>query len=113
MNRIKELRRLKGIKQLDIAKLLKVSQQTVSTYENGTRDPDTDSIKILADYYEVSIGYLLGQTDIESRYEDAEFFLTKLRERLIMGGYDFNDKSAEEIADIIIMALEFVDKIRE
>ena len=45
LNRIKELRIEKNISQNDLAKLLNTSQQSISFYETGKRDPDTDTLK--------------------------------------------------------------------
>ncbi|MCL2509300.1 MAG: helix-turn-helix domain-containing protein [Oscillospiraceae bacterium] len=63
MNRIRELRNNKGILQEELAKLLQISQGTLSYWENGKYEPDNDSLKKLADYFSVSIDYLLNQTD--------------------------------------------------
>lgn len=57
--RIKELRLRKGLKQEDIAKILRTSQQQYSRYENGTEMP-YNLLIILARFYEVSIDYILG-----------------------------------------------------
>ena len=51
------------LKQSDIATLLKCTQSCYSLYENGQRDIPTDVLIKLANYYNVSIDYLLGRTD--------------------------------------------------
>ena len=60
MNRIKELRAERKMKQEDLAGLLSVKRQSVSRYEKGTNDLDTDTIKLLCDIFDVSADYLLG-----------------------------------------------------
>ena len=60
MNRIKELRTGLGIKQADLAKALKVSQATMSGYETGKYEPDLKTLKAIADYFAVSVDYVLG-----------------------------------------------------
>jgi transcriptional regulator with XRE-family HTH domain len=67
-DRFKELRTEKGVTQADIAKLLNVKHQTVSFYETG-REPNYKSLSKLADYFDVSVDYLIGHTDLK-RYED-------------------------------------------
>lgn len=62
-NRIRELRTQRGLTQADLAKLLNVSSRTVGFYESEERDPDTTTLKKLADYFKVSIDYLLGRSD--------------------------------------------------
>lgn len=60
MNRIRELRQTKNLKQVDLAKILKVAQGTLSGWETGTFEPNIESIKFLSQYFNVSIDYLLG-----------------------------------------------------
>ena len=61
--RIRDLREDHDIKQQDIADYLKCTQVCYSHYENGKRDIPTDVLIRLADYYNVSVDYLLGRTD--------------------------------------------------
>lgn len=61
MNQIKSIRLQKGLKQMDVAKALNIPQSTLSTYETGRYEPDTEMLKKLADYYEVSVDELLGR----------------------------------------------------
>ena len=61
--RIRDLREDRDLKQSDIATLLKCTQSCYSLYENGQRDIPTDVLIKLANYYNVSIDYLLGRTD--------------------------------------------------
>lgn len=60
MNRIKELRGEKKMKQEELAMLLAVQQQSVSRYEKGQNDLDTDTIARLCQIFDVSADYLLG-----------------------------------------------------
>lgn len=60
MNRIKELRKKKGLTQIQLANVMHVSQGTISAYEAGTVQIDQETLKALADYFGVSIDYLLG-----------------------------------------------------
>lgn len=46
-----------------VSKQLKVSRYTVYSYEKGKTDPTLDSLVILADYFDVTLDYLLGRTD--------------------------------------------------
>ena len=63
MNRLKELREDKDIYQKDIAKLLNVDQSNYSKYELEKINIPIDTLKILADYYNTSIDYILYRTD--------------------------------------------------
>ena len=60
MIRLKELRELHNESQKDIAKLCKVSKQTVLNWEIGIHEPKIDILILLADHYRVTVDYLIG-----------------------------------------------------
>lgn len=66
MNRIKELRQEKDILQSDLAKRLKVGQATISNWETGRYEPDQDALREMSKIFDVSIDYILGNTDIKN-----------------------------------------------
>ena len=49
-----------------MAKEVNMTQQRISAYEKGKREPDIETIKQLADYFNVSTDYLLGKSDIRN-----------------------------------------------
>ena len=61
--RLKELRKSNGISQLKLAMDLGLNQNSVSRYETGEREADYHTLIMLADYFDVSIDYLLERTD--------------------------------------------------
>ncbi|MBR6610577.1 MAG: helix-turn-helix transcriptional regulator [Oscillospiraceae bacterium] len=61
--RLKELRESRGISQLKLAMDLSMNQNTISRYETGVREADYATLIKLADYFNVSIDYLLEYTD--------------------------------------------------
>ena len=63
--RIKQLRKKKGISQSELAALIGVKNNTVSTWVRGTRKPDFEALDLLSDYFEVSFEYILGSSDKE------------------------------------------------
>lgn len=63
MFRLKALRKQKRISQLKLAMDLGMNQNTVSRYETGEREADYSTLIALADYFHVSVDYLLGRTD--------------------------------------------------
>ena len=62
-NRLRDLREDKDLKQKDIAELLKIHQTTYSDYELGRLNIPIAALHMLADYYGVSVDYLLGRTN--------------------------------------------------
>ena len=60
MNRIRKLRSDNDMKQTDLARQLKVGQNTISNWENGRTEPDSASLQMLATIFGCTIDYLLG-----------------------------------------------------
>ena len=61
--RLKELRLSHNLKQSDMANLLDISTNSYQRYELEKREPNLTTIVFLADYFDVSVDYLLGRTD--------------------------------------------------
>ena len=61
--RLKQLRTARGITQQRLAIDLNMNQNSISRYENGTREADYRTLILFADYFHVSIDYLLERID--------------------------------------------------
>ena len=61
--KLRELRRKKHLTQNELSKILKVSNGAIAMWETGRREPDANTIKVIADYFNVSIDYLLGNEE--------------------------------------------------
>jgi len=62
--RLRELREEKQVTQKNLAEILGLnSRTTITNYEQNDREPDFETLIKIAKYFEVSIDYLLGQTD--------------------------------------------------
>ena len=61
--RLKRLRKERKISQLKLALDLNMNQNTISRYENLERQADYETLIRFADYFDVSVDYLLGRTD--------------------------------------------------
>lgn len=61
--RLKELRKARKLSQLKVALDLHTNQNTISRYETGEREPCLSDLVMLADYFDVSVDYLLERTD--------------------------------------------------
>ncbi len=62
MNRIRQLREEKNLRQIDIANATGIDQKTISNYETERTNPDSYALIKLSDYFKVSIDYLVGRT---------------------------------------------------
>ena len=63
--RLKKLRKERNISQLKLALDLNMNQNAVSRYENMEREADYETLVKFADYFNVSLDYLFGRTDIK------------------------------------------------
>ena len=70
LKRLKDLREDHDLSQESISKILKISRPQYSLYETGKRDIPVDLLSILAKYYNTSIDYIVGDTDIPRRYPE-------------------------------------------
>lgn len=61
--RLRQLRKSRGISQLKLAMDLDMNQNSISRYETGEREADYATLIRLADYFDVSVDYLLERTD--------------------------------------------------
>ena len=66
--RIRNLREDRDLKQEDLARLLNCTQACYSNYENGRRDVPSEVWAKLAEFYGVSVDYLLGLTNAKQPY---------------------------------------------
>lgn len=66
INRIKDLREDRDMRQIDLANAVGIDQRTLSNYETGKTKPDSDSLIKLADFFNVSIDYLVGRTNTDT-----------------------------------------------
>ncbi len=67
-NRLRDLREDKDLKQKDIASILQIHQTTYSDYELGNLNIPVAVLHALADYYRISIDYLLCRTNVKEPY---------------------------------------------
>ncbi|KYG90851.1 hypothetical protein A0U40_17805 [[Bacillus] sp. KCTC 13219] len=70
--RLRSLREKRGLKQTEFAERMGIPNQNVSNYERGFRQPDYETLKKFADFFEVSTDYLLGRTNQKNIPNDYE-----------------------------------------
>ena len=69
-NRLVYLRKNKNKTQEEVAKIIGVTRPAYTAYERGHRSPDYEILEALADYFEVSVDYLLGRTDNPNQHNE-------------------------------------------
>lgn len=125
MRRIAMLRKEMGMNQMELAKYLRLSQQTISKYENGKADPDKETLIRLSELFNVSTDYIIGNSDkrdhSELTYKDNRNIaktLDMLKDQignnesgeLNYNGIEVTDDDAELLMDALDMALRRIKK---
>lgn len=108
-SRLKSLRKEKKLSQEDLAKKIGVLRHNIADREQERSEPDIDMLIKLSDYFNVSIDFLLGKTDIRNSFAKEDILVNPIKtknwinEELIMAGIIPTDKelSDEETDDLI------------
>lgn len=106
-DRLKELREEKKLTRDELAGRLNVSYSAVSKYETNVRFPDKGTLIRLADFFDVSVDYLLCRSDIR---ETADKLLVNSGDRFMAGDSRGMYKAVEDLSP---EALEELEKFRE
>src|SRR5699024_6166177 len=122
--RLKYLRRLDNVTQQELANHLAVGKTTVSNYETGYSSPDADTLNRIANYFNTSVDYLLGRTDVRNPEdknnekeipdnfetpEEAMKFILEQNVIMGFGGFDVYKMSDEEVIEF---ANELLNQLR-
>ena len=70
MERLRDLRKQKNLTTTELANIIGCSNPTITHYERGDRSPDPKTLLKLADYFKVSVDYLLGREDTPTWTEE-------------------------------------------
>lgn len=73
-DRLKELRKAKGLSQVTLAERLGLSKSTVGAYETGDITPSVDALNLIADFFNVDMNYLLGKEDQSRFFMDYDLY---------------------------------------
>lgn len=83
LTRIKDLREDRDMRQIDLARETGIDQRTISNYETGKTVPDAYALVKLADFFDVSVDYILCRTTIDASSEKKKSrIIDKIKEEL-------------------------------
>lgn len=111
--RLRELRRLKGITQAQLAAQLEVSPSTIGMYEQGRREPDHGTLARLCSIFQVSSDFFIT-TGGTCEQKDLNEIIERMREEilkpegLMFNGVLVNPDDSEKIIDAIKLGVSFV-----
>lgn len=106
---LKELRTEKGITQQELSKHISVSDRTIGYYESGDRFPDQDVLEEIANYFNVSIDYLLGKSSMRENSKEIEELKNELPEGLSILRRATKELDEESKQTMIALMKTFVD----
>ena len=112
LDNLKRLREEAGLSQQKLADQLGLTQQSIFSYETGAYEPDLSTLKRLADYFNTSIDYLVGNTEIRHRIEKVEKFDLNKHEAQIMEEYRSLSAKAQKSFRLILTSLIDLEKGR-
>ncbi len=95
---LRKLRLSKGISQQQLADVIETTQQSINKYENHSTEPDIDTLIKLADYFGVTVDFLIGHhTSSETASSPVEPLLTKEEITLIENYRNISKEERESI----------------
>jgi transcriptional regulator with XRE-family HTH domain len=103
--RLRQLREKKAMNQREFSKIINISNTTLSQYEAGNRTPSDEIKEKIADYFSVSVDYLLGRTD--SSFYDGQTLYDASKIVDVSGLPEEDAKKVEEYADLLKLKLKF------
>lgn len=113
MQRLREIRKSANVTMKSLGQHCGVSESTISLYENGKHEPDHETLKKIADYFNVSIDYLLGRTECKRKFSQDEYYnIIRIADKLgltidqLLGGQIDNPTVTNQIHTL-------QDKVRE
>lgn len=105
--RLKQLRTRKKRTQGEVAKVLGVTRPAYTAYETGKRNPDYETLQKIADYFEVSIDYLLGR-EAHQQNEDEKAFEKWMNDPTVYKFYKEFSDSPEERREALLAVWEII-----
>lgn len=105
MNRIAELRKAKHLNQVGLAMKLNISQYLVSAYETGRHQPSIEILIQMAKFFNVSVDYLIGNTDIKTPIDKITADRLTSEEAELLAVYNELEKKDQKRAIGILSAL--------
>ena len=105
MKRIAELRKAKHLNQTGLGLILNVSQKMISAYESGAHQPSIETLKHMSDLFNVSVVYIIENTDIKTPIDEFAKNGLKENEIELLKLFKDLDKTEQQRAIGIVFAL--------
>ena len=115
--RLKELREENGLIQKELADKIGVKRGTVAAWEAG-RMPERGALERIANYFDISVDYLLGRSDVRSEVTHRETQDVTVEElekvlkdaNIMFDGYSLDNEDKEDVIEFVKVALRAIKK---
>ena len=116
--KLRILREKKGILQKELAMTLNTSASTIGMYENERREPDNKTLKKIANFFNVSIDYLLDNENINISAEinlkrQDELKRVLIKNNCLNTSDELNDEELEKLIKFIKINMEFIKEKKD
>ena len=108
LKNLKLLRNEKGVSQQKVAEAVKTNQQSIHRYENGDYEPDIQTLILLADYFDTSIDFIVGRTEIRNKIEQVEKYTLNKEESKLIDRYREFPPKYKQYQSLMIDALSSI-----
>ncbi len=102
LKNLKVLRNLKGVSQQQLANVIGVSQQAVNKYENRNIEPDIETLIAIANFFDTSVDFVIGNTDINKKIEHSTAYELNADDARLIDNYRKLNNSQKESIKLII-----------
>lgn len=99
---LKLLRQEYGISQQRLAEAIGISQPSINKYENHNIEPEIEILKRMADYFNTSIDFIVGHTDIRRKIEHTDVFHLNQFETEVITRFRSLDEEEKQCIDMTI-----------
>ena len=112
-NRLKQLRKENNLTQEELAQKISKTRSTIAGYETERKEPDYETLVLLAKYFNVSLDYLMGVSDVRNPYindkdlDEVNKFLLELKKEAEKEGLEFDETSPQELIETYKLLKEF------
>ena len=96
-NRLKELREQKGLSRIEVSESIGIKTRTYLSYENFEREPNSEMLILLADFFDVTVDYLIGRSETQTAH-----LVTNAEQEQLLADYNkLNTHGKKKILDYL------------
>jgi len=107
--RLKYLRQINNLTQDQLAQNIGLTASAIAHWEVGKREISYSKLEKFAEYFNVSISYLLGERELKNENETIDYFLKELEQTNFVHNGELNDNMVKQLIEMI----KFIDNVKK